>query len=176
MQRARWLEQPRSYQPRRHLRPRDALLADREQPLAQHLKPGPAPQRKRQIHIAKLTRALDADALQSHRHRQLLAAIIEQLRALGSSDQPVRQRPCLHATLLIEFAELRHRLLNDPTTNTHAAHNSPIAMNLAVFAYRGVAQIHAPKSIRLAAPRKYPSLALHPQLPVSPSLPNCSHP
>jgi hypothetical protein len=97
----------------------------------------------------------------------LLAAIIEQPRALGSADQPVRQRPCPHATLLIEFAELRHRLLNDPTTNTHAAHNSPIAMNLAVFAYRGVAQIHAPKSIRLAAPRKYPRLALHAEIPAS---------
>src|SRR6266403_2043769 len=172
MQLARWLAKSRSYQHRRHLRPRDALLADREQPLAQHLKPGPAPQRKRQIHIAKLTRALDADALQPHRHRQLLATIIEQLRAFGSSDQPVRQRPCLQAALLIEFAELRHRLLNDPTTNTHAAHNSPIAMNLAVFAYRGVAQIHAPESIRLAASRKYPRLALHAQIPASRRLTN----
>lgn len=97
----------------------------------------------------------------------MLAAIIEQLRALGSADQPVRQRPCLHATLLVEFAELRHRLLNHPTTNAHAAHNAPIAMNLAVFAYRGVAQIHAPESIRLAASRKYPGLALHAEIPAS---------
>src|SRR4029077_5356745 len=116
------LPKPGGAQDGRHLRPRDALLADWKQPLAQTLKPGSAPQRERQIHIAKLTRALDADALQPHRHRQLLATIIEQLRALGSSDQPVRQRPCLQAALLIEFAELRHRLLNDPTTNTHAAH------------------------------------------------------
>src|SRR6202165_1184069 len=34
-------------------------------------------------------------ALQPHRHRQLLAAIIEQLRALGSADQTLRQSPCL---------------------------------------------------------------------------------
>jgi hypothetical protein len=74
----------------------------------------------------------------------LLAAIIEQLRALGSSDQPVRQRPCLHATLLIEFAELRHRLLNDPTTNTHAAHQAPVAVNLPVLLANRVAQVHAP--------------------------------
>src|SRR3977135_2580753 len=76
--------------------------------------------------------------------------------ALRSSDQPVRQRPCLHATLLIEFAELRHRLLNDPTTNTHAAHKAPIAMNLPILAYRGVAQIHAPELIRLVALQKIP--------------------
>jgi len=107
VQLTRWLAKPRCDQHGRHLRPRDALLADRKQPLAQTLKPGSAPQGKRQIHIAKLTWALDADALQPHRHRQLLAAIIEQLRALGSTDQPVSQRSCLHATVLIEFAELR---------------------------------------------------------------------
>src|SRR6266403_6162281 len=134
MQLARWLAKSRGHQHGRHLRPRDALLADREQPLAQHLKPGPAPQRKRQVHIAKLTRALDADALQSHRRRQLLAAIIEQLRALRSSDQPVRQRPCLHATLLIEFAELRHRLLNDPIDRKSTRLNSShVEISYAVF-------------------------------------------
>src|SRR5216683_782031 len=167
MQLARWLAKSRSYQHRRHLRPRDALLADREQPLAQHLKPGPAPQRKRQVHIAKQTRALDADALQPHRHRQLLAAIIEQLRALGSADQPPRQRPGPHVALRIQFAELRHRLLDHTTTNTHAAHKAPVAMNLPILAYRGVAQIHAPESIRLVASRKYPRLALHAEIPAS---------
>jgi hypothetical protein len=44
-------------------------------------------------------------------------------------------------------AELGHRLLNNATTNTHAAHQSPIALNLAVLANRGVAQIHAPNQI-----------------------------
>jgi len=77
----------------------------------------------------------------------------------------VRQRPRLHATLLIEFAKLRNRLLNDPASNTHAAHKAPIAMNLPILAYRGVAQIHAPESIRLAASRKYPRLALHAEIP-----------
>ena len=170
MQLARWLAKPRGYQHRRHLRPRDALFADRKQPFAQSLQPGSAPQGERQIHIAELTWALDADALQPHRNRQLPAAIIEQLRALGSANQPTRQRLCLNATLLIEFAELRHRLLNDPTTNAHAAHNTPIAMNLPVLAYRGVAQIHALESIRLVASRKYPRLALHAQIQSSPRL------
>jgi hypothetical protein len=77
VQLARWVAKPRGDQHRCHLRPRDALLADRKQPLAQSLQPGAAPQGERQVHIAELTRALDADALQPYRHRQLLAAIIE---------------------------------------------------------------------------------------------------
>ncbi|MDB5609461.1 MAG: hypothetical protein JWP25_6361 [Bradyrhizobium sp.] len=100
-----------------------------------------------------------------HRHRQLFAAIIEQLSALGRANQPLRQRSGLHVALRIQFAELRNRLLNDTTTNTHAAHKAPVTMNFAVFAYRGVAQIHAPESIRLAASRKYPRLALHAEIP-----------
>jgi hypothetical protein len=77
VQLAGWLAKPRGDQHGRHLRPRDPLLADRKQPLAQSLQPGASPQRERQIHIAKLTWTLDADALQPHRHRRLLAAIIE---------------------------------------------------------------------------------------------------
>src|SRR6266702_1766449 len=93
-------------------------------------------------------------------------------RSLGSANQPMRQRPCLHATSLIKLAELRHRLLNHPTANTHATHKAPIAMNLPILAYRGVAQIHAPESIRLVASRKYPRLALHAKIPVSHHLTN----
>ncbi len=144
VQLARRLAEPRRHQHGRHLRPGDALLADRKQPLAQILKPHPAPQRQRQIHIAKLTRALDANALQPHRHRQISAAVVEQLRLLGRADQTPRQRPRLDATVLIELAEMRHRLLNDATTNTNAAHQAPIAMNLAVLLANRVAQIHAP--------------------------------
>ena len=165
VQLARWLAEPRGDQHRRHLRPRNALLADRKQPLAQSLEPGAAPQRERQIYIAELTWTLDANALQPHRHRHLLAAIIEQLSALGSANQPPRQRSGLHVALRIQFAELRHRLLDHTTPNTHAAHKAPVAMNLPILAYRRVAQIHAPESIRLVASRKYPRLALHAEIP-----------
>src|SRR5216684_6347014 len=116
MQLTRRLAKPRGYQHGRHLRPCDALLADRKQPLAQSLKTGSAPQNERQVHIAKLTRALDANALQPNRHRQLLAAIIEQLRSLGSANQPTRQRPGLYAALLIKFTELRHRRSEEHTS------------------------------------------------------------
>src|SRR5258708_39637991 len=64
VQLARWLTESRGDQHRRHLRPRNALLADRKQPLAQSLEPGSAPQCERQIYIAELTRAFDADTLQ----------------------------------------------------------------------------------------------------------------
>ena len=70
VQLARRLAEPRRNQHGRHLRPADALLARRKQLLAQILKPHPAPQGKREIDIAKLTRTLDADALQPNRHRQ----------------------------------------------------------------------------------------------------------
>ena len=126
-------------------------LPDRQQPLAQLLKPRPAPQRQRQIHIAELTRALDANALQAHRHRQMLAAIIEQLRLLGSADQPARKRPRLNASVLIELAKMRHRLLNDTPPDAHAAHQPPIAVNLPVLLANRVAQIHAPSEPHPAA-------------------------
>jgi hypothetical protein len=45
--------------------------------------------------------------------------------------------------MCVEFAKMRHRLLNDATANTNAAHQPPIAVNLPVLPYRRVAQIHA---------------------------------
>src|SRR6478609_2789987 len=62
VQLARRLAEPRHNQHGRHLRPSDALLARRKQPLACLLKTDAAPQRQR--HIAKLTRAFDTNALQ----------------------------------------------------------------------------------------------------------------
>ena len=62
----------------------------------------------------------------------------------GSADQPTRQRPRLHATLLIQLAEMGHGLLNDPTADTDAAHQTPIAVDLPVLLANRVAQIHAP--------------------------------
>jgi hypothetical protein len=49
--------------------------------------------------------------------------------------------------MLIELAELRHRLLNDAPANTNAAHEAPIAVTLTVLPYRRVAQVHAPNQI-----------------------------
>src|SRR4029077_12579822 len=84
-------------------------------------------------------------------------------RLLRSADQPPCKCPCLNPSTLIKFAELRYRLLNDAPTDTNAAYKTPIAVNLPVFPYRRVAQIHAPNQIRLVASRKYPRLALHAQ-------------
>src|SRR6185503_2431052 len=138
-----------------------SLFANRQQPRTQILKPYPAPQRERKVHSPELTRALDANPLQAHRDRQVLAAITEKLRLLGRSDQPPPQCPRFHAPLIIELAEMRHRLLNDTPTNANAAHEAPITMRLPVLAYRRAAQIHGAESNRLAAARKGPRLALH---------------
>ena len=48
--------------------------------------------------------------------------------------------------MLIKLTELRYCLLDYSPTDTNAAHEPPIAMRLPVFAYRRVAQIHAPES------------------------------
>src|SRR5258707_9512771 len=171
MQLARWFAKPRGDQHRRHLRPRDALLADRKQPLAQSLKPGSAPQGERQVHVAELTRALDANALQPHRHRQLLAVIIKQLRLLGIANQPARQRPRLNATVLVEFAKMRHRLLDDPTPDTNAAHQAPVAVNLPVLLANRVAQVHAPSKPppqRKKIPEVVTTRSNHPPKPSKP--------
>jgi hypothetical protein len=147
VQLARRLAEPRRNQHHRYLRPGDALLADRKQPLAQILEPHPAPQCQRQVHVAELTRALDANALQAHPHRPMRAAVVEQLLLFRGADQTACQGPRLDATALIELAEMRNSLLNDTTTDTHAAHEAPVAVNLAVLPYRRVAQVHASNQI-----------------------------
>ncbi|HXL85347.1 MAG TPA: hypothetical protein VN989_14680 [Casimicrobiaceae bacterium] len=91
-----------------------------------------------------MPRAFDPDTLQANRHRHITAAIIEQLRLFGNADQMAGQRLRLKPAVLVELAKMRDRLLNDTTTNTHAAHQTPIAMNLPGLAQRRVAQIHTP--------------------------------
>jgi hypothetical protein len=143
VQLARRLAQSRCYQHRRHLRPADAFSARRQEPLAQLLQPRPTPQRQRQIHVAEPTRALDANALQTHRDGQIFATVPKELGLLGRADEPMRQRPRLNAPTLIELAKMRHRLLDDTPSNAHAAHQPPIAMNLPVLPASRVTQIHA---------------------------------
>jgi hypothetical protein len=58
----------------------------------------------------------------------------------------LRQCPGFEAATFIEFAEMRHRLLNDAPPDPHAAHQPPIAVNLTVFPQRRVAQIHSGES------------------------------
>jgi len=144
---ARRLAQPRRHQHGRRLRPGDAFLPDGKQSLAQLLKADPAPQGECKVDIAKSTRAFNGNAFQAYRHRQMIAAIVKKLRAFGSANQTPPQRPPFEPTTFIEFAEMRHRLLNDATTNPHAAHQPPIAVNLPVLANCRVPQIHAPNQI-----------------------------
>jgi Uncharacterized protein conserved in bacteria (DUF2130) len=57
-----------------------------------------------------------------------------------------RKRPRLNPTVLVDLAEMRHRLLNDTTPNANAAHQLPIAVNLPVLAQCRVPQIHGARS------------------------------
>ena len=152
VQLARRLAEPRRDQHGRHLRPRDAFLARRKQPLAQFLKTNAAPQRQRQINIAEHSRALDPNALQAHRHRHMLAAVIEQLRLFRSADQMPRERAGFNATVLVKLAKMRHRLLNDAPPEANTAHQAPIAVNLPVLPQCRVPQIHGAESKSNSSP------------------------
>ena len=68
-----------------------------------------------------------------------------------------RKRPRLNATMLVDLAEMRHRLLNDTTPDANAAHQPPIAVNLPILARRRVPQIHGAKS---NLTRQYPKISL----------------
>src|SRR6476659_4413763 len=171
VQLARRLAEPRRNQHGCHLRPGDAFLAHRKQSLAQLLEARPTPQCKRQIHIAELTRALDTNALQTHRNRQMFAAIVEQRRLLGSADQSARKRSRRNASVLIELAKMRHRLLDDAPPDTHATHQAPIAVNLAVLLTNRMAQVHAPSGPlpqRKKIPKVVTTRSNHPRAPSNP--------
>jgi len=144
MQLARRRAQPRRHQHGGDLLPGDAFLACRQKIGAQRGQARPAPQRQRQVHIPELPRALDADALQPHRHRHIPAAVVEQLRLLWLPDHMPRQHPRRDPALLVELAKVRHRLLDHPLADTHAAHQAPGAVRLAVLLANRMAQVHAP--------------------------------
>src|SRR5262245_37589082 len=99
---------------------------------------------------------------------------------LGPTDYMPRQRPRLQPTSLIELAKLGHRLLNDPPANPHAAHKTPIAMNLPVLPPRRVAQVHAlittqPSSKENGDGRHYTPLPTSfASQPLDPAHPACS--
>jgi hypothetical protein len=88
----------------------------------------------------------DADALQTNRHRQMLAAILKKLRSFRSANQMTRKRTRLDATARVKLAEMCNCLLDNTPAHPHAAHQPPITVDLPVLLHRRVAQIHAPKS------------------------------
>ena len=63
----------------------------------------------------------------------MLAAVVEQRRFFRDADQSMCKRARLHPPVLIELAEVRHRLLDHPPSETNAAHQAPIAVNLTVL-------------------------------------------
>jgi len=47
-------------------------------------------------------------------------------------------------TVFVELAKVRHGLLYHPSADAHAAHQVPIAVDLAVILANRMAQVHAP--------------------------------
>jgi hypothetical protein len=102
------------------------------------------PQRQRQIHIAKPAWPLDADLLQPDPHGQTAGTVLEQRRLLRCADQPRCKRARFEAAAFVEFAEPRNRLLDHSPPHPDAAHQRPVAMDLAVLLPSRMAQVHAP--------------------------------
>ena len=121
MQFARRLAQPGRHQHRRHLRPGDAFLARRKQSPAQLFEPQRAPQGERQIHVAELARALNADGLQANGGRQIFAAVVEQPRFFRGANQSTRKCARLDPSALVELAKVGDRLLDHPPPNANTA-------------------------------------------------------
>ena len=69
-----------------------------------------------------------------------MLAAVKQRRLLGCPDQPARKHASLNASMLIELAKLRYRLLNDAPPDAHAPHQPPVAVDLPVLPDRRVAQ------------------------------------
>ena len=87
-------------------------------------------------------------SLQPDRHRQMAGAVLEQRRLLRCADQSARQRARFEAAAFVEFAEMRNRLLDHSPPHPDAAHQRPVAMDLAVLLASRVAQVHAPSKSR----------------------------
>ena len=141
------------------------FLARRQQLLTQLRQTRASPQRQSQVHFTELPRAFDADFLQAHRHVQMTAAVIEQTPLLRRTDQGACKRLRFEASLIIEFAKMRHGLLNDAPTHSHAADQAPVAMDFAVLLASCMAQVHAAYQDRQSRKRKQPKSALHDQIP-----------
>src|SRR6267154_5635145 len=66
---------------------------------------------------------------------------------------------------------MRHRLLDDTTPDTNAAHQTPIAVNLPVLLANRVAQVHAPSEPppqRKKIPKVVTTRSNHPPAPSNP--------
>jgi hypothetical protein len=161
---ARGFAKPRRDQHSGHLLPGDLFLARRQQSRAQIRRARAAPQGQGQIDIAELPRAFDLNTLQANRNRHIPAAVIKQPRLFGSADQMAGQGTRLKPALLVKLAEMGNRLPDDAPANTDTADHSPIAMDLAGFANRRIAQIHEAKHSGFARRTKAPGLALHAQI------------
>ncbi|MCC7045979.1 MAG: hypothetical protein IT562_04630 [Alphaproteobacteria bacterium] len=77
--------------------------------------------------------------------------VVKQPRLLRRSNQKPSQGPGLKPAVLIQPAKLCYRLLNYAAADPNAAHQSPIAMHLAILLPRRVAQVHAPCVSQLSA-------------------------
>lgn len=95
---------------------------------------------------------------------KMCAAIVEQHCLLGRADQRLRKCPRFESSVFIEFAEMRHRLLNHATPDADTAHQSLVAMHFAVLLASRVAQVHVRYQNSRRRKRKHPKSALHAEI------------
>ena len=140
VQLARRLAQARNHQDRRDRRPRRPLAAFDQTVLAETIESKGAPQPPAQPHVAKTAGALQADMVQPHCNRFAPSGRrLKQLVLLFPPGDPQGQSAGPRPSLPVELAKLRHRLLHHSAAATHRAHQTPVAVRLAVLANRRVA-------------------------------------
>ncbi len=145
VQLARRLAQPGQHEDQRHGGPRHLFPADGQQPLQQGIQLQGPPQRPAEPDVAEATAPLQPHAIQADRNGGRVSGNgLEQVRLLAPAGNRASQRSRAGASLGVELAELRHRLLHNLAADAHRAHQTPVRMRLAVLHARRVAQVHCP--------------------------------
>ena len=145
MQLARRLAQAGEHQDRGHRRPGHRLAPRRQQLRAQGVQPQRAPERPPEPHRPERPGALQADLIQPHRDRLARRALrFEQLVLRAASGDLLGQGARLGAALCVQFAEVRHGLLDDPAAAANRADQAPVRVRLPPLPPHGVPQVHSP--------------------------------
>ena len=148
VQLARRLAQSRNHQDRRHRRPRHPLASFDQTHLAETIEAS-ARHSRQPSHTSPKRRARSRRICSSRTATGSLGCPGSASNSSYCSSRPgdpQGQRAGPRPSLCIELAKLRHRLLHHSAAATHRAHQTPVAVRLAVLANRRVSQIHRRES------------------------------
>jgi len=106
-----------------------------------------APQPPSQPYVAKTAHTFQPDLVEPLWHWLARSRRrLEQFVLLVPSRNPQGQSASPRASLRVELAKLRHRLLHHLAATPHRAHQTPVAVRLAILANCRVSQVHRRES------------------------------